>query len=112
MDTHNEEPRQKRRVNGDVVDRREVKMALASIAAGMEEWHREAAFLKAMLGRNSSQADLKPRIFSLRKNVSLARKQLDEIVGQLPERLRDHGRVTDLRRALDTLEACMPEIAR
>ena len=86
--------------------------ALASIAAGLEGWQIESAFLKGMLEHGTSQPSLEPRMVSLGKNVSLVHKQLDKVVDSLPERLREHSRVTDLRRAIGALEASIPRVAK
>jgi hypothetical protein len=79
----------KRPPNAAVQDRRQVKDALADIAR--HEGH-----------------GLGHRIDSLRNTVIFMEKQLDAAVAKLPRHLREHSRVTDLRKALASLSAIAP----
>ena len=102
-----EEPRHnKRPPNATVQDRRQVKDALADIASGLDKLQQEAAFLSAM-ARHEGHG-LGHRIDSLRNTVIFIEKQLDAAIAKLPKHLREHSRVTDLRKALASLSAIAP----
>lgn len=52
-----------------------------------------------------------PRIITLGQNVRETSLKLERVVATLPERQREHGRVLDLRRTLQMLEASIPRLA-
>ena len=93
-----------------VVERRQVREAIAKVAVGIEDLQREAAFLIAMSAyrQNGSRPDVSP----LRKKVEAAKTKLETAVAKLPENLRNHGRVTDLRKAIASLESLLPPVER
>jgi hypothetical protein len=87
--------------NKSVVDGRQVREAIATVAASIEELQREAAFLIAIAGRPGH----KPDQGSIRKALEATKNSLESAVSNLPDRLRDHGRITDQRKAITSLEA-------
>jgi hypothetical protein len=103
--------RKKRATVASVAERREVLKAIAGIGDHLAELQREAAFLKAAIERGRGQADLEPQIVTLGTKIAVERQKLERAVAFLPERLRGHGRITDLRRAMEALEASAPRLS-
>jgi hypothetical protein len=89
-----------------VAENRLVRAAMAEVAAGMEELQREAAFLRTIAGRPGTKPDRLP----LQKAVAATRARLEKAVAKLPDHLRTHGRVTDLRKAIASLEVQLQAI--
>ena len=87
--------------NKSVVDGRQVREAITQVASSIEELQREAVFLMALAGRPGPKPDLIP----IRKALAETKKSLESAEAKLPERLRDHGRIIDQRKAITSLEA-------
>ena len=104
MDEATDRPR--RAVNPEVVERRQVREAIAKVGVGVEELQREAAFLSAMAVRGKSAAA--SDVAAARKKAESVKARLDAEVAKLPEQLRNHGRITDLKKAIASLEAHLP----
>lgn len=88
-----------------VLERRQVREAVAKIAVSVEELQREAAFLSAIAGRPGPKPDLRP----VRKELEVTKTKLERAVAKLPEHLRGDSRITDLRKAIASLEAHLPQ---
>jgi hypothetical protein len=89
-----------------VVERRQVREAMAQIAVSIEELQREAALMTAMahMGHQGRRPDFE----SLRKRVAGTRAKMERAVAVLPQHLQDHGRIVDLRKAIGSLEQFLP----
>jgi hypothetical protein len=97
-----------RRATADaVVERRQVRDAVAAVAKGIEELHRETALLVAMAAHGGHGVP-EPDFAGLRKRVAATRIKLEKAVAKLPEHLRGHGRIVDLRHAISSLEGLLP----
>jgi hypothetical protein len=90
------------------VENRLVREAMAEVAVGIEELQREAAFLNAIAGRPGAKPDVRP----LRREVEAAKTRLELAVAKLPGQLRNHGRITDLRKAIASLEGLLLAASR
>jgi hypothetical protein len=90
------------------VENRLVREAMAEVAVGIEELQREAAFLNAIAGRPGARPDAGP----LWKGVEAATARLERAIAKLPDHLRTHGRITDLRKAIASLEVQLQAAGR
>ena len=98
----NDQAAPRRAMSTAVVERRQVRQAIAKVAVELEELQREAVFLNALTahGRQGHQTD----VTRLRRRAWDAEIKLDKAVAKLPEHLRNHGRIVDLRKAIASLE--------
>lgn len=98
-----EQARPKRATSETAVAHQQVRAALRTVALQLNVLHREAALLVVMA--QHFRSDAPDRISRLRQAVAEATARFEEEVAGLPEHLKNHGRVTDLRKSLATLEA-------
>ena len=91
----------KRTQNPELLDRAQIKAAFASIIEEMGKWQEEAIMIQALEIRDQRYAN--KRRLDLRPLIVDATLRFEGIVAELPQRLRDESRVTDLRRALAEL---------
>lgn len=97
----------RRRTGPDARDRLAVGNAVADVVGRFQSLQREAAFLNVALARQS-HPDLVPRIAALRLQVDEMFGLLDGAVTTLAPAQQQHGRVHDLRRALQSLQSSIP----
>lgn len=97
-----EEQRPRRAPALGVAERHAVLAALAQVAQRINGIQKDAILTFAMVEHSSTAAG--QRLTTLRATVAETRVQFEAAVDGLPDELRKHGRVTDLRKALTSLE--------
>lgn len=100
----------RRRSGPEVRDRVAVRSAIAAVVGRFQSLQREVAFLNAALARPASSDELLPRVVALGRNVEDMFDCLDDVVATLAPEQRDHGRIRDLRRALEHLQLSVPRV--
>lgn len=101
----------RRRSGAEVRDRVAVRTAVADVAGRFHSLQNEVAFLNAALARTANPDDLLERTATLQQQVEDLFELLDASLAALEPRQRDHGRVQDLRRALEHLSSALPKPA-
>lgn len=101
-------PRKKRASSPSVVDRMAVRKALSGVAKPIENLQNEVAFFRALAARGSVDT-VAAQGKRLQGHLTTLEQQLNALVDQLPEQLKTHGRVMDLRNALSSAQSSMAD---
>lgn len=98
-----EEKSLKKRATSDRIrQRRAASKALTPLVKDIAGWQAEAAYIEALAGRNGSLEGGR-RLALLLARFHRGRALASQIIADLPEDIRDHSRVVDVLKALETL---------
>ena len=102
--TNTLEPRRSRATPSSVTARRAVRAAIADVAAAIPTLQVEAAFLRALSAKAGTPgAELHARQLLLERRLTDAATKLEAAIATLPETLRNHPRIKDVRGALTSV---------
>lgn len=79
---------------------------LGPLTATIGDCQAEIIFVQAFLSHpGATKSDIKPRFRRLETVLRDLSLELETLTSELPERLRSHGRISDLRAAIRQMEA-------
>jgi hypothetical protein len=92
----------------------QVRLALAQSIAQIGEWRSETALLSAQAARSDGRASerLLARVSEIQAGIMAIRMDLLAGLADAPPAIKGHGRVVDVEKALDNLEAMLREVRR
>jgi hypothetical protein len=101
--------RTKRQMSDAVEANRAVRRAFQESLHGLTALQREGAYLRALAEKDRADGDLVTRSATLRAQAAVARESIERVIGTLPPARREHSRVIDTLRSLDSIVSGIPK---
>ena len=102
--------RKVRQTQEAILDNRDIRAALSPLIERVGRWQRTLALMKAKISRgNTGPLQLLGACRAIAQEVASGRRLMQRVI---PDRLRSHGRVLDIERALAMIEFQAADVQR